>query len=69
MKALLIVVIAPMIMVLILLKFGIYRYFRLLVSSIKSDHIFGIFIKFRYKETYGTITSENLKYSLTNSLL
>ena len=25
--------------------------------------------KFRYKETYGTITSENLEYSLTNSLL
>ena len=26
-------------------------------------------LKFGYKETYGTITSENLGYSLTNSLL
>ena len=41
----------------------------MLVSNIKSDFTFENFLKFRYKETYGTITSENLEYSLTNSLL
>ena len=38
------------------------------VSNIKSDSTFE-HLNFRYKETYGTITSENLEYSLTNSLL
>ena len=33
----------------------------MLVSDIKSDFTFDIFLKFRYKETYGTITSENNK--------
>ena len=37
----------------------------MLVSDIKSV----FFLKFRYKETYGTITSENLEYSLTKWLL
>ena len=41
----------------------------MLVSNIKSDFIFENFQKFRYKETYGTISSENLEYSLINSLL
>ena len=37
----------------------------MLVSNIKSDFTFEHF----YKETYGKITSENLEYSLTDSLL
>ena len=41
----------------------------MLGSDIKSNFTFENFLKFRYKETYGRITSENLKYSLTNSLL
>ena len=40
----------------------------MLVSDIKSDFTFEI-LKFCYKETYETITSENLEYSLTNWLL
>ena len=36
-------------------------------SSIDSDFTFEN-LKFRYKDTYGTITSENLEYPLTNSL-
>ena len=36
-----------------------------LISNIKSD----VTLKIRSKETYGTIPSENLEYSLTNSLL
>ena len=40
----------------------------MLVSNIKSDFTFKN-LKFRCKETYGMITSENLKYSLANSLL
>ena len=40
----------------------------MLVSNIKSDFTFKD-LKFRYKETYGTITPENLEHSLTNSLL
>ena len=38
----------------------------MLVSNVKSDFNFETF---RYKETYGMITSENLEYSMTNSLL
>ena len=41
----------------------------MLVSNIKSDFTFKKILKFCYKETYGTMTSENLEYSLTNSLL
>ena len=41
----------------------------MLVLNIESDFISENFLKFRYKETYGTITSGNLEYSLTNSLL
>ena len=41
----------------------------MLVSDIKSDFTFENLLKFCYKETYGTITSENLDYSLTNWLL
>ena len=40
----------------------------MLVSNIKSDFTFENFKNFVIKETYGTITSENLEYSLTNSL-
>ena len=39
------------------------------VSNIKSEFNFWKLLKFRYNETYGTIASENLEYSLTNSLL
>ena len=39
----------------------------MLVSNIKSDFTLKL-LKFRYKEIYGMITSENLEYSLTNSL-
>ena len=41
----------------------------MLVLNSKSDVTYKNILKFRYKETYGTITSENLEYSLTNSLL
>ena len=40
----------------------------MLVSNIKLDFTFEN-LKFRYKEIYGTIHLENLKYSLTKSLL
>ena len=46
-------------------KFGISKYLRVLISNIKS----GVTLKFRSKETFGMITSENLEYSLTNVLL
>ena len=39
----------------------------MLPSNIKSDFTFENFLKFRCKETNGTISSENLKYSLTIS--
>ena len=38
------------------------------VSDFKSNLVLKTF-RFRYKETYGTITSENLEYFLTNWLL
>ena len=41
----------------------------MLVTNIKSDVTFLKLLKFRYKETYETITSENIEYSLTNLLL
>ena len=41
----------------------------MLVLNIESDFTFENFLKFRYKETYRTITSGNLEYFLTNSLL
>ena len=40
----------------------------MLVSGIKSDFTFGN-LKFRYNETYGMITLENLEYSSIKSLL
>ena len=41
----------------------------MLVSNIKSGFAFENFSKFRNKETYGTITSENLELSLKIWLL
>ena len=41
----------------------------MLISNIKSDSSFENVQKFRYKETYGMVTSENLEHSLTDSLL
>ena len=41
----------------------------MLVLNIESDFTFESFLKFRYKETYETITSENPEYSLANLLL
>ena len=41
----------------------------MLVSNIKSEFTFENLLKLRYKETNGALTSENLEYYLTNSLL
>ena len=38
------------------------------IANLKSDFTLKI-LKFRYKKTYGKISSENFEYSLTNSLL
>ena len=40
----------------------------MLVLQILSQILLLKTLKFCYKETYGTITSENLEYSLTNWL-
>ena len=53
---------------LIWLKFGSWNYLRLIISNIESDVTFKNFKKFRYKERYGTMSSESLEYSLTNWL-
>ena len=39
------------------------------VLNIESDFTFENFLKFRYNETYGTITSGNLEYYLTSSVI
>ena len=64
-----VVVIAPMIM-----KFGtcMIWYLEVFWGACFKDQVrfyFWKLLKFRYKETYGTRTSENLEHSLTNSLL
>ena len=41
----------------------------MLVLNIESDFTFKNFLKFRCEEICGTVTSENLEYSLTKSLL
>ena len=41
----------------------------MLVLNIESNFTFEDFLKSCYKEAYGAITSGNLEYFLTNSLL